>query len=58
MGVIYYAAARKEERKFMSGPLAADYAAYRFQTEMFVPRWTEAEAILSHIYDGPRHSDS
>ena len=37
MGVIYYVAARKEERKFMSGPLAADYAAYRSRTGMFVP---------------------
>ena len=37
MGVIYYVAARKEESKFMSGPLAADYAAYRSRTGMFVP---------------------
>lgn len=40
MTAIYYFAARMEERKFLSSPLAAEYQKYRAQTGMFFPRLT------------------
>lgn len=38
MGTIYYLAATKEERKFLTSPLSSDYIHYRSQTGMFIPR--------------------
>ncbi len=37
MGVLHFLAARQEEHHFAEGPLAADYAAYRQRTGMFLP---------------------
>lgn len=38
MLVLYYQAARYEERKFKHSPLGQDYARYRESTGMFLPR--------------------
>ncbi len=40
MTAIYAHAARIEERKFLASPLGGDYALYRRQTGMFIPRLT------------------
>lgn len=37
--LLYYEAAKSEEKKFLSGPLAGDYLRYRKSTWMFVPKW-------------------
>lgn len=37
MGIVYATAARREEQKFMSSPLAPAYAAYKQTTGAFVP---------------------
>jgi protein-S-isoprenylcysteine O-methyltransferase Ste14 len=39
MGGLYLWAARAEESKFASSPLAEEYAGYRRTTGMFLPRW-------------------
>ena len=42
--VIYVVAARKEERKFETSPLALEYVRYRSQTGMLLPlRWRRLE---------------
>jgi protein-S-isoprenylcysteine O-methyltransferase Ste14 len=38
MVLFYSAAARKEERKFESSPLASEYEAYRQRTGRFIPK--------------------
>jgi protein-S-isoprenylcysteine O-methyltransferase Ste14 len=38
MGAIYVSAARREERKFLAGQLAASYRDYQRRTGMFVPQ--------------------
>ncbi|SRR5581483_982209 len=38
MGSLYVVAAMREEREFLSGPLATQYDEYRLQTGMFWPR--------------------
>lgn len=43
MAAIYVQAARSEERKFASSPLAEEYGAYRRQTGMFFPRLVQTQ---------------
>lgn len=38
MGFLYYRAASREERAFLSSPLAPSYASYRRRAGMFLPR--------------------
>jgi protein-S-isoprenylcysteine O-methyltransferase Ste14 len=44
LGLLYWCAARQEERAFLAGPLAGQYRAYCRSTGMFWPKGTSAPA--------------
>jgi protein-S-isoprenylcysteine O-methyltransferase Ste14 len=45
MGAFYRRAALDEERSLLSGPLGAEYLAYRGRTGMFLPRLRDRAAL-------------
>lgn len=47
--LLYFRAAREEERKFARSPLAAEHAVYVRQTGMFFPRWSALVEMLARF---------
>lgn len=52
MGALYWRHAWAEEAKFLAGPLAEEYRAYRRRAGMFAPRFARSEALSDASAEG------